>query len=236
MTFSNADQTLIRATKTNIEALIYAKHMFWNGVIDDCVIAGGFFASCMNGEEYKDIDVFILNKNVSVYAHLTDNPAIDDKWLIRDKDAGTYLQNPRIFGTATNIANKVQYILTDYTSREELINDFDYMHCKVSYVPKEGKLYISRGTYQAIRNKLLIDVPHKAQKPWRAEKFIKAGWTPSHVHTTIKDYREIINDSFQQTIQQSVNDMITRINQQKGMLPTLEEKDIDIEAFHQLLK
>jgi hypothetical protein len=233
--FQHTDKVLINSIKHSIETSILAKNIFWNGVITDCVIAGGVFASRFNNETEKDIDVFILNKNVSVYAHLTDNPATSDQWRINDKDAGTYLQNPRIYGTATNLTTKVQYIITDYTSREELVADFDYVHCKVSYDPNTQKLYITRGAYQAIRNKLLIAAPNKATKYWRTAKFISQGWTPSHVHTA-DDHLKGLNDSFQSVIQQSVNDMLKRIKEQKGMLPTLDEKDIDIEAFHQLIK
>ena len=176
--------------------------------------------------------MFILNKNVSVYAHLTDNPAIHDKFAIRDRDAGEYLDNPHIHGTALNLNTKVQYILTDYTSREELLKSFDYKHCTISYVPKEMKLYITRGAFDAIRNKQLVVNNDQPQKKWRYDKFVKRGWRTGHAF----DHHKGLLDSYQSLIQQSVNDMMRNINRQKGMLPTLDEKDIDIEAFKALVK
>lgn len=174
--FKPTEIALINAIKAQIQSMIHTKQIFWNGVYEDCVITGGVFPSLINGEKLKDIDVFILNKNINVYAHLTNNAAINDKWLIRDKGAGEYLQNPHIHGTATNINTAVQYILTDYTSREELLKSFDYKHTTVSYVPKEDKLYITRGAYDAICNMNLIPNGDNIPKHWRYSKFVNRGW------------------------------------------------------------
>jgi len=219
--FLTTEQVILSAIKARIMTMTQTKQMFWNGVENDCVIAGGVFASLINDEAIKDIDVFILNKNVSVYAHLTDNPAIHDKFAIHDSRAGGYLQNPHVHGVATNLDTKVQYILTDHKSRGELLADFDYKHCTVSYVPKEMKLYITRKAFDAIRKKELIVNGDKEPKAWRMEKFIKRGW-----RTSVIDHHNGLLDSYQSLIQNSVNDMMQRISEQRGILPaTMTIKD-----------
>jgi hypothetical protein len=177
MSFDIPDTDVIRATKLNLKLLLNQKQAFWNAVYEDCVIAGGCFASMFTDEAPKDFDVFILNKNTAVYEALTDYPN-GHEWKIRDKDAGQYLQNPRIFGTALDTHTKVQYILTDYTSRRELLDSFDFKHCTVSYVPKEDKLYITPDAYNAIRRKELVVNGNNKPKVWREEKFTKRGWKP----------------------------------------------------------
>lgn len=215
--FSNAEQVIISAVKAQTLVMIQNKQMFWNGVETDCVIAGGVFASLINDAAIKDIDVFILNKNVSVYAHLTDNARNSDPWVIRDRGADNYLKNPHIHGTAFNTKTKVQYILTDYATREDLLKDFDYKHTTVSYVPKEMKLYITRGAFDAIRNKhLIVNGDNKAQH-WRQSKFENRGWKMAWTAT---QHHQGLTDSYQATIQQSVADMIKReINKRVCYLP-----------------
>jgi hypothetical protein len=181
------------------------------------VIAGGYFASAFRDEPFNDIDVFILNNNVGVYQALTDYPMRTTKWKIRDKDAGQYLQNPHIHGTATNTSTKVQYILTDYTSRKELLDHFDYLHATVSYVPKEHKLYITRGAFDACRKKQLRVNGNNVPKQWRYEKFMNGGWTDKDVKYTVdsprlSDYNLGIQDSYNQLIQESIADMLHNID------------------------
>lgn len=199
MTFNLAEQEIISNAKYNIRKLIFEKAIFWNGITFDCVIAGGFFASAMQDGTYKDIDVFILNDNKGVFSDLTagsrsDNTGAHD-WEVRG-DAGEYLQNPHILATALNKKTKAQYILTDYTSREELLKSFDYKHCTVSYVPKEEKLYITRSAFDAIRNKQLIVNGDKEPKEWRETKFKNRGWQLSMKDMKI-DHQQALKESFQ---------------------------------------
>lgn len=231
MSFTDDEKNTITAIKHNLSQYLNARGAFWNGVTADCVIAGGYFASAFRSEPFNDIDVFILNKNVNVYAALTDNQ-FRGKWKIRDQDAGTYLQNPRIFGTATNTQTKVQYILTDYTSRKELLDSFDYLHATVSYVPAENKLYITRGAFDACRKKQLRPNGNNQPKQWRCDKFMKRGWT--FVNTDgAGDYNRGLSDGFNDIIQSAVKDMMSRMSPAPAIL---HEKDIDIEAFKALVK
>lgn len=205
--FTDAEQVFINAVKAHLQNNISTKKIFWNGVENDCVIAGGFFASVFNNESIKDIDVFILNKNVSVYTHLTDNSPIHENWKIRDTDAGHYLDNPHIHGTATNLDTKVQYILTDHKSRGELLADFDYRHCTVSYVPMDNKLYITRSAFDAIRNKELIENGDNKPKYWREKKFKNRGWRTSAI-----DHHKGLDDGFDKIVKDALGDMMSRIN------------------------
>lgn len=173
--FNATEQTNINAVKINLKNYINGKKMFWNGITRDCVISGGYFASVFTSEPFNDIDVFILNKSVDVYAALTDKKT--GRWKILDRDAGKYLQNPHIFGTATNLDTKIQYILTDYKSRKELLDSFDYVHTTVSYVPAEDILYVTRAAFDAFRQKKLISNGKNVPKYHRQEKFEKRGWT-----------------------------------------------------------
>ena len=168
----------------------------------DVVIAGGFFASCINDEQYKDIDVYVLKNNHHLYTNLTigyheqqeqkrlqakmmqqngvgvttsvDDFLGADEWERSDTD---YLGNPDILEVITNNHTKVQYMLTKYQTREELLAHFDYKHCKVSYDPSDDKLYINRETFDCIVNKILkINNENSVSKDWRRDKFRKRGW------------------------------------------------------------
>lgn len=250
--FSATERAVIDAVKTNIQLFMNAKDIFWNGVTADCVIAGGYFASAFREENFNDIDVFILNNNVNVYQALTDYPTRTIKWKVRDKDAGRYLQNPHIHGTATNTSTKVQYILTDYTSRKELLDSFDYLHATVSYVPVENKLYITRGAFDACRKKQLRPNGNNVPKQWRQDKFMKRGWTFVNTDDAkTGDYNQAIQDSYQTLINKTVTDMIDSMKAQKAAAPitpatfTISKNDLDKygitaqtmdEAFKELVK
>jgi hypothetical protein len=252
MIFNSAEMSVIEAVKTNIQLFMNARSIFWNGITADCVIAGGYFASAFRDETFNDIDVFILNNNVAVYESLTDFGLRTTKWKIRDRDAGRYLQNPHIHGTATNMETKVQFILTDYTSRKELLDSFDYLHTTVSYVPKENKLYITRGAFDACRRKSLRVNGNNVPKQWRESKFLNRGWTAVWNNAggaddaKTGDYNQSIQDSYNRLIQKSVADMLhsVKLPIRPGSF-TISKDDLDEhgitaqtldEAFKELIK
>lgn len=174
----------------------------------DIVIAGGFFASVFNVETPNDTDVFILNNNVSKFSYLiyTNEPDPSGAvWSVRN-DAGPYLKNPHIKATALNKDTKVQYILTDFTSRKELLADFDFVHCTTSYVPGEDKLYITREAYDCIMKKELRN--NKKDKPadWRIDKFMSRGW------------RYALKEGMVEPKTNWIDDMITRHGNQDAVL------------------
>ena len=151
----------------------------------DMIIAGGFFASMFGStvhNNYNDLDVFILNNNKDLFQNCVQNSP-PYHWKIRVNDvslspaASTYFKNPHILKTARNDSNKLQYILTDYKTREELIASFDFVHCTISYDTMKDVLYITRRAYDANKNKHLINnLKTEPPQSWRVQKFIDRGW------------------------------------------------------------
>lgn len=149
---------------------------------DNLVIAGGCFASWMNGEDARDIDVFVVGS-------LEDQVKI--KKTIQDtqpdlEDVSDYRRdNDKIIGVYNNKKTKVQFIFTQYKTREELIDHFDFVHCKVSYY--KGKLFINRDTYNSIRDMKLVPNQSNRIAQWRVEKFVSRGWKmPDGYHAANK--------------------------------------------------
>jgi hypothetical protein len=148
---------------------------------DSYVYAGGVFTSLLNNEEPKDIDFFILEDPISVeprpsiwFETLLINRGAFQPSTIKHHDI-KYMKNKHIKKVVTDTRSNIQYIFTDYKTREELIESFDYLHCCVSYY--KGDLYLSKATYNTIRDKSLIVHNQDNWAKWREDKFLKRGWT-----------------------------------------------------------
>ena len=145
------------------------------------VIAGGFFSTAMDTGQYNDLDVFILNGNDGLFQNCIQTTTY--KWKVNSNEGygsgrNPYFHNPHILKTAKNDRNKVQFILTDYKTREELVASFDFVHCTISYDTMKDVLYITRRAYDANKNKHLIN-NSKTSEPaqtWRVQKFLDRGW------------------------------------------------------------
>jgi hypothetical protein len=138
---------------------------------EQLVIAGGCFTSLFHSDTVKDYDFFILNST-----HEQDK--LFEKTILKHGDM-SYIKNKNIKATHTNTSNAVQWILTSYKNRKELIDSFDMLHCTISYVPHEDALYVSPLTLHCIKNKIMR--PNLKRKPeeieyWRIEKFRVRGW------------------------------------------------------------
>ena len=148
--FNDRETYSIEESKYAIKNLISSRNMLWNGITRNVVIAGGFLTSTLQNTNVKDIDIFILANDVAVYNDLTQEFRNGNSYLkaISGKDVPVwsrsemmnYNHNKYIVDVISNNATKAQYILTHYKTREELLDSFDYKHCKVSYVPSEDKL------------------------------------------------------------------------------------------------
>lgn len=149
------------------------------------IVAGGYFTSIFHGEEVKDVDIFNVDifilKNTSDedYGRMInafDSYVSGDTNIVKKDSKYLTTNNPNIVDVWYNTATKEQYIFTKYKSREELIDHFDSEHACVSYEASEKKLHISRLTYEAIRDRLLI--PHNGNiiADWRREKFLRRGF------------------------------------------------------------
>lgn len=143
------------------------------------VVAGGCIPSFILKEMVHDIDIFILDMNISLFEDLValkTGPWVV-KWFMdpNEDDRSDDYKNEHIFATATNKRTKIQYILTDYTSRKELLDHFDFLHATASY--HNGKLYINRETFDSIMKKQLVRQNKKiAPKQWRVQKYVDRNW------------------------------------------------------------
>lgn len=134
-------------------------------------IAGGCFTSWFHGDEPKDIDVFFFGDDdqrdyfASLLERLNNTqPCVRSQYRVN---------NDQI----TDVFNELsgfQFILTKYKTREEVVKHFDYSHCMVSF--DGDKLYISRETYDAIKNKHLIVNNQERIAEWRTAKFLARGF------------------------------------------------------------
>lgn len=225
-TFSKKEIENIYRMKNEIEDLIKTKELFEYYIVSSptatdkftkhtyknhpsFVIAGGVFASIFHKEKIKDIDVFILGEHHIIHSEDWITPNYDAfSTLIRYKEGRWNVQfhleeddnyhNPHVFGTATHKESGIQYIMTDHLTRQDLLKDFDFVHCTVSY--HEGKLNINRGAYDAIANRHLVPQNRKKKiKQWRKDKFRGRGWWDddypvNQTGRTIKDIMDEILD------------------------------------------
>lgn len=202
--FTNEENDAVRQVKNTLKSLIIARDLLSPGLLKNIVIAGGFFTSALQSRKFKDIDIFVLDNDVSVYNLLTQgfnvqeaknsiknnvmaSPSVfDDIDFNRTPETNwsrsemmAYMHNPNIVDVINNHKTEAQYILTKYKTREELLNHFDYKHCKVSYVPLEDKLYINRETYDCIAKKILKvnnEQPAQQNQKYRLTNFLNKGW------------------------------------------------------------
>ena len=138
--FSDNEVFGIEKAKEEIKSLIRIRKLLWNGIARNVVIAGGFFTAALQLNKFKDIDIFILNNDVSVYNDLTQGfvrqsmagthvmPVVDDPTGQKEwsrSEIMKYNHNPNILDVINNNHTKAQYILTTYKTREELLNHFD---------------------------------------------------------------------------------------------------------------
>jgi hypothetical protein len=149
----------------------------WNRI----VVAGGYFASVINDEIVNDIDLFLLRDfhNKSIIErdiwNVKNTPVASHMFTVGDM---SYMKNNKIKGTLQEHKNKIQYIITEYDTREELVSHFDFKHCCVSYDYHRDKLYITRETFDLIKQKRLVPNPTAVKQPesWRYDKFWNKGW------------------------------------------------------------
>ena len=170
------------------------------------IIAGGCFASFLNGEEPRDFDVFLLDDeyNRKLAKGVADSYKSEDpiqipiaKVPVNPPGANTiagyislgpkkndrvrvgnsnYMENDKIEQTVFFQDSKFQYITTQYKTREELIGHFDFRHCCVSYSFATDKLYITREVYDLIKAKKLVQNGDRIPAGWRFDKFQERGW------------------------------------------------------------
>lgn len=185
--FDDDETRQLMAVKKTIEMLLPN----WIKRNSDIVIAGGCWASELQGEKYKDIDIFVLGDPSYPDLHERKQTAIRElmkAWTpsIQNKTDDYVRNNDKVEEVWTSKDHWVQFIFTKHLTRKDLINDFDYVHCMTSY--SENKLYITRKIYDAIIKKHLIVQNSKNVQEWRVNKFIERGYKePVEIEPTLGD-------------------------------------------------
>jgi hypothetical protein len=161
-------------------------------------VAGGVFASAFLGTAPKDIDVFILDdqKTIDRFKYFLES-LTENGYVVTEKSK--YAKDFTVYEIEIPTCTKVQYIFTKKKTREEVLADFDFLHCKVSY--QDGKLYISPDTYRAIMHKCLVPTEHALKRPLgisnkRLSRFTNDGWkmieTPVNINMEKEANPEIL--------------------------------------------
>lgn len=125
MMFSDNEKFSIEEAKREIKGYINARSLLWNGITRNVVIAGGFFTSILQNKPFKDIDIFVLNNDVSVYNDLT--RGFKEQSERQEKERERVLRGDLLSVTPINqIFDDVPFADTEW-SRSEMMA---YMHNK----------------------------------------------------------------------------------------------------------
>jgi hypothetical protein len=175
------------------------------------VLCGGAFASWFHDEEPKDIDLFILwDKDNAEGGHseVLDTYRGAFPWLEQQPSKYREDINPNItdvWGADKHTkSGKIQLIFTKYKTRKELVDHFDYAHAMVSYACINGpgdprraldlRMFISRQTYECIRDKKLVINNKDNWRQYRESKFVQRGWTVADKDRLVEIEKEIEKD------------------------------------------
>jgi hypothetical protein len=166
--FSQDEMDTIMAMKDR--AQIHARSIStWN---DNMIITGGIFTSMMHSTGYKDIDVFILDCHAQPVNQWLPGAMTDPKRYV--ETPLIYQHNPKILTVYNDSSTKFQYVLTEFKTLRELLDDFDYLHCCAAY--HRDMLHIGREIFDAIKDKKLIVNNKNGLSSRRLEKFLSAGF------------------------------------------------------------
>lgn len=173
--FDHIETERLMAVKKTIERLLPD----WIKQNSDIVVAGGVWASALQDENFKDVDIFVLGDPSYPDLHERKQTAIRElmkAWIpsVENNTLEYVRNNDKVDEVWTAKKHKFQIIFTKHQTRKDLINDFDYVHCMTSY--SEGRLYITRKIYDAIIKKRLIVQNSKNIQEWRENKFIDRGY------------------------------------------------------------
>ena len=175
--FSDGERLQIMEVKKTIRAHMNTHMPMRNFDMSHVIVAGGCFASMLNGEVVKDFDVFLLESETN-RAALASIETIENGLNpnVIKVSGSEYMNNDKIEKVVTFGSNAIQYISTKYKNRLELIEHFDFKHCCVSYDYKIDRLFITRETFDLIKSKTLEPNTDKEPDQWRYEKFEGRGW------------------------------------------------------------
>ena len=136
------------------------------------IIAGGFFTSKIHNEVPRDIDLFFLDPLKTLTFNRDNFPDIDKESNIE------YINNKNIRNAFTLKNSSINFIYTNFSTAIDVLNSFDYVHCRVAYLPKTDELFISKNAFYAIKNKFLMinNTNDAAPFIFREKKFRERGF------------------------------------------------------------
>lgn len=151
------------------------------GVKHSYFVSGGCFASYLQGEEPKDIDVYFFDEDVSkrvVELYTNDSSYMNEVAVFNEKyrDVKGHPGGMCITENAVTLKNGLQLIIKHYGQPKEVRATFDFVHCKPYYDSRDGNLYISRMQYNCCVNKCLVINNSTNFTHHREDKFKKRGY------------------------------------------------------------
>lgn len=151
-------------------------------------ISGGVFASLLQNEKPKDIDLWFYRKEteeIMVKLYTEDESfknyvkTVEEKYRdkIPNKDGLCITEN------AITLKNGLQLITKNFGTPAMVRSTFDYVHCMPFWDSNTQKLYISPEQYDCcVKKKLKVNYP-AAVSPHRKAKFILRGYTDDETNT-----------------------------------------------------
>ena len=146
-------------------------------IMKNCVVSGGCSASIFHSQEPNDYDLYFKSQEA-----LDELKIFLDKTRTRNlvKDVNPNYLNTIVAGKlitaqAVTLFNDIQLITMGTI---DMIDTFDFIHCKPFYDLSENKYYISKKQYSAIKEKTLIinSSTNKPVEAWRLHKYKERGW------------------------------------------------------------
>ena len=144
------------------------------------VVTGGMFASLLQQEQVKDIDIYILDydgllNELETHGYPYFREMILRAGKIYDQGNGhKYALDKKIEDVFTIRNTQYQIMTTSHFKREELVSNFDYKHTTISWY--NDKLYLTEKTYRAAKGKYLIPNKREAVTNRRRDKFLGRGY------------------------------------------------------------
>jgi hypothetical protein len=144
-------------------------------------VSGGCFASYLQGEEPKDIDIYFIHEKLAkrVIDLYTNDPSYMNEVAVfseKYRDVKGHPGGMCITENAVTLKNGLQLITKHYGQPKDLRASFDFVHCMPYYDSRDGLLYISREQYNCCVNKCLVINNSANLTTWREDKFKKRGY------------------------------------------------------------
>lgn len=188
-TFSSNDVKTILEWKEKIKNHLSSHIIFNLSTSKNCFLMGGSFSSHYHQEKINDYDIFIIRENsgydLSYDTLLAKFQNLVGNGLIQSPEYTTNRLNPHIQKVFKDPISNIQYIFTDYTSREDILKDFDMLHCCVTYDINVGTFHIAPEVMETIKNKYIIQNSQKDILKFRINKMIGRGWTLPDTKPTV---------------------------------------------------